>query len=741
MRAMGLMVQQGGCRVFLKPGQGKTASVLKAFTILKSKGLVDRLLVVAPLRVIGTSWPQEIGRWADFDYLTYVTIHGGPDARRAAMATKADIYLMNVEGLIGKEWGPINKNKDKRHANGNLLRPHLVPNPVATAWLEEASTMLVVDECFRGDAPVSTPSGPVRIDRLSVGQMVNTPHGPKPILAVFKYPRSKSLVSVNGAVSTEDHLYATTEGWVAAKDLRALQHRVYTEKEDHSVLQSFLREAGDVGQPCTPVHEAASVGNYGSPGGEDGDFLEQRNTTSGIYEDAAISICKESGEGVRERQVLEWKWGSHAPSGGGTSEALAERVRVWVCSRVERVWGWLPDKLQNRLGGLDKKDSNRGAGVLPQEPNEGRAGQEEEGCSGTVGVDSAVYREQGSVEWVWDIEVADCHCYFVNGLLVHNSTKFKDSQAARSKSLKLYLPHFDRRVILTGTPRPGKLEDLFMQCFITDDGRDLGTFVTNFRGRYMMRDFSGFGWVEQPGAAERVAAKIAPTTIQIEAKEVVPMQTTNVWVPLPETVREQYSQIKRELLTIIENKEVMAPNAGVLYGKLRQIAQGAIFHEAGGWVNVHDAKLDALENLLEELNGEPAFCLYQYSHDYERINTRLGYEVPRIGGGVSSAAGAAICQAFSNGAFPLLLGHEASVAHGIDGLQNNCRNVIWFGPTPSWEAYYQANLRIARPGTTADQVNIYHILADCGVERAVLAKAQDKELSERNFLTLLRNSL
>jgi hypothetical protein len=67
--------------------------------------------------------------------------------------------------------------------------------------------------------------------------------------------------------------------------------------------------------------------------------------------------------------------------------------------------------------------------------------------------------------------------------------------------------------------------------------------------------------------------------------------------------------------------------------------------------------------------------------------------------------------------------------------------VIWFGPTPSWEAYYQANLRIARPGTTADPVNIYHILADCGVERAVLAKAQDKELSERNFLTLLRNSL
>lgn len=470
---MKLMVSEDGCRVFLKPGQGKTASVLKAFDILKKKGFVDALLVLAPLRVVATSWPQEIEKWADFEHLTYTTIHGGPAARVAAMNTRADIYLMNVEGIIGKEWAPVNKNKGKKHpVTGNVLRPQYAPNPVADKWLTSKRLMLVVDE----------------------------------------------------------------------------------------------------------------------------------------------------------------------------------------------------------------------------------------------------------------------------------STKFKNSQAARSQALKMYLPHFDRRVILTGTPRPGKLEDLFFQCYITDFGEDLGTFVTNFRGKYMMPHPSGFGWQEQPGAAERVAAKIAPTTIQIEATEIVPTQTNIVWVPMPATARSKYNEIKRELLTEIDGREIMAPNAGVLYGKLRQLAQGAIFYrdigeDKPGWLAVHDSKLDALENILEELNGEPAFCLYAYTHDYERINARLGYAVPRVGGGVPASVGAAHCRAFAAGDLPLLLGHPQSVAHGIDGLQNNCSNVIWFGSDPSWENTYQANLRIARPGSTAEQVNIYHILTDCGVERSVVQKASDKELSEVRFLQLLRENL
>ena len=460
IRAMKMMVQESGSRIFLKPGQGKTAAVLKAFQVLKKLGMVDCLLVLAPLRVVTTSWPQQIDFWQDFESLTHTLIHGGQRARREAMQEDVDVYLMNVEGLIGSEWKPGKTNS---------------LNSIARDWLADKRVMLVVDE----------------------------------------------------------------------------------------------------------------------------------------------------------------------------------------------------------------------------------------------------------------------------------STKFKNPQSARFKSLKAYLPYINRRVILTGTPRPGKLEDLFAQCFITDLGADLGKFITHFRRHYMMPNDNGFGYTEVPGAMERVAAKIAPTTVQIETEEVVPTEVTNFWLPMSPEVKAQYNELKKEFLISIQGKTVMAPNSGVLYGKLRQMAQGAVFDtpdykpkgEKTPWIRIHDMKLDALENLLEELNGEPAFCLYQYSHDYERINERLGYVVPRVGGGVSAAAGALLCRAFAGGGIPLLLGHPQSVAHGVDGLQQACKNVIWFGNDPSWENYYQANLRIVRPGTKADQVNIYHLLMDCSVEKAILAKVTGKRDAEANFLSSLREFL
>jgi hypothetical protein len=325
-------------------------------------------------------------------------------------------------------------------------------------------------------------------------------------------------------------------------------------------------------------------------------------------------------------------------------------------------------------------------------------------------------------------------------LVIDESTKFKNSQKLRCKTLKKYLPFFDRAVILTGTPRPGKLEDLFFQCYITDQGRDLGQYITHFRRQYMQPHPSGFGWTEQYGAAERVAKKIAPTTIQIDVAEAVPSKVVPIWLPMPADVRAVYKELADEFLTVIEDALVMAPNAGVLYGKLRQLAQGAVYSDHIPRF-LHELKLDALENLLEELNGEPAFCLYAYQHDFERINARLGREVPRVGGGVGVAQGRAACQAFASGSIPLLLGHPQSVAHGIDGLQQNCSNVIWFGNDPSWENTYQANLRIVRHGSKAEQVNIYHIMLDCGIEKAILNKVNGKREGEAHFIRELKKCL
>lgn len=453
---MKLIVQNGGTRLFLKPGKGKTSIVLKSFEVLKRLDLVDVLLVLGPLRVVTTSWPSELNKWEDFRHLSYVTIHGGKTERLKAMATTSDVYLMNIEGLLTSEW----KLGDKKR--GYPL------NPVALDFLRGKRVMLAVDE----------------------------------------------------------------------------------------------------------------------------------------------------------------------------------------------------------------------------------------------------------------------------------STRFKSYDSARFKTLKRYLKYMARRVIMTGTPKPNKLEDLFAQCYITDMGEDLGQFITHFRLEYMALDHDG-KYIPQSTGLQRVAEKISATTLQLEDTEAVPCEVIDIWLPFPEELKEAYKKLERTFIATIAGKTVMAPNAGVLFGKLRQLVQGAFVDEdeKDEYRVAHSVKLDALENLLEELNGEPAFCLYQYHHDYKRINERLGYTVPRVGGGVSAAVGAAHCQAFSAGGVPLLLGQPQSVAHGIDGLQQNCNNVVWFANDPSWENTFQANRRVARQGTKAEQVFIYRIMLDCPFERALLAIVDGKEDSEENFLAILRNYL
>ena len=326
-------------------------------------------------------------------------------------------------------------------------------------------------------------------------------------------------------------------------------------------------------------------------------------------------------------------------------------------------------------------------------------------------------------------------------LACDESTKLKNSASRRFKNLKKLLPKFWPRVIMTGTPQPSKLEDLFSQCYVTDLGADLGQYVTAFRGKYLMPATNGFGYQPQQGAPERVAVKIAPTTLQLEYEEAVPSQTIPLWVPMPTSVRPFYDELKKEMLATLGDAIVMAPNSGVLFNKLRQICQGAIYVEDAAWKLLHDAKLDALESLLEELDGEPALVLYQYKHDLERIRTRLGYEVPYIGSGVSAAQGAAWCQQFAVGDLPVLLGQPQSIALGVDGLQNSCNNVIWFGLDQSWENTYQANLRVVRSGSKAAQVYIYQIMVDCATERSVLRNVTGKQKSEGEFCRLLREEL
>lgn len=329
-------------------------------------------------------------------------------------------------------------------------------------------------------------------------------------------------------------------------------------------------------------------------------------------------------------------------------------------------------------------------------------------------------------------------------LAVDESTKMKSRESSRFQVLEKYLPMMKYRTIMTGTPKPNHLEDLFSQCFLTDLGRDLGSFITHFRRRYMTRDIDGgpYSYTPLPGAMERIASTIHETTLSIADVDPVPSRVIQMWAPLPDEVRERYNELKSEFVTEFEGTTVMAPNTAVLWGKLRQVAQGAIYTGEGrNYKELHTAKIDILRSIVEELDGEPVVCFFQYGHDRERICKEFGYEVPSISGGTSVPKGMEWCREFGCGLHPILLAHPASASLGIDGLQVRCHNIIWFGLSWSFEETYQAKKRIVREGNKAEEVFIYQILIDCAIERVMLEAVKGKELSNDELCRLIREQI
>lgn len=334
-------------------------------------------------------------------------------------------------------------------------------------------------------------------------------------------------------------------------------------------------------------------------------------------------------------------------------------------------------------------------------------------------------------------------------LCVDELTKFKHTNTQRFKSIKPMLFRFQRRWGLTGTPAPNGLMDLFGQCFMLDMGAALGRFITHYRNTYFYSSgYGGYSWTIRPGADIEILERIKPLALRMQAEDYLALPEIvhqNVVVELPPTARRVYQQMEELFISQLGDTEVAATNAAAAGNKCTQIANGAVYgsisltegprevHE------VHDAKLDALEALVEELNGQPALVLYAYDHDRERILRRLG-NPPCIGGGTSDKQADLYCSAFNAGQMPVLLAHPASAGHGLN-LQKVSNHVIWFGLTWDLELYDQAFRRVYRQGNPNTHVFIHHIIAKDTIDETILKVVGQKDRTQRSLLAALKAAL
>ena len=330
-------------------------------------------------------------------------------------------------------------------------------------------------------------------------------------------------------------------------------------------------------------------------------------------------------------------------------------------------------------------------------------------------------------------------------IVIDESSSFKNHKSQRFKALRGVIPSIARVVILTGTPAPNSLVDIWAQIFLLDNGERLGRFITKFKKEYF-NNISRSNQYEKleirSTSVDLIYEKIGDICISMKAKDYLelPGRINNyIDISLPDKIQRQYDNFKeQQILEMYEriDGEITAANVAALMNKLLQFANGAVYEdtiydidEEGNlkaeprvWHEVHKEKIKALEEVLESAAGNPVLVAWTYRHDLYRIEKHLAKYNPR------RLKTDQDIDDWNAGKIPLMLMHPASSGHGLN-LQEGGHIIVWFGQTWSLELYQQFNARLDRQGQE-DKVVIHHLVAHNTMDKNVINRLADKTITQ-----------
>ena len=324
-------------------------------------------------------------------------------------------------------------------------------------------------------------------------------------------------------------------------------------------------------------------------------------------------------------------------------------------------------------------------------------------------------------------------------VVVDELSSFKNHQAKRFKAFMKVRPLVKRIVGLTGTPSSNGLMDLFAEFKLLDKGQRLGRFIGQYRSAYFQPDkMNGmvvYSYKPLPGAEERIYDKISDITISMKATDHLHMPeliSSCYEVELSPRECQKYEQLKKDLVLPVGEEEITAANAAALSGKLCQLANGAIYDDDKKAIQIHDRKLDALEDIIESMNGRPLLAAYWFKHDYDRIAERLSeLKVPFAKLDTDESI-----EKWNRGEIPVALIHPASAGHGLN-LQSGGSTLVWFGITWSLELYQQTVARLWRQGQK-NTVVIQHIITKNTIDENIMAALEKKEHTQSALIDAVK---
>lgn len=323
-------------------------------------------------------------------------------------------------------------------------------------------------------------------------------------------------------------------------------------------------------------------------------------------------------------------------------------------------------------------------------------------------------------------------------VVIDELSSFKSHTAQRFKALVKTRPMINRIVGLTGTPASNGLMDLWAQFRLLDGGNRLGFYISHYSSRYFTPDKRNgaqvYSYKLLPGAQEQIYEAIADMTVSMKTSDhlqLPELTSTRIQVELDENERQVYERLRDEMVVELGDEIIDAASAAALSGKLLQLASGAIYNPAKETIEVHERKLDALEDLVEAANGNPLLVAYWFQHDLERITRRF----PQA----RQLKTDADIQAWNRGVIPLALIHPASAGHGLN-LQTGGSLLVWFSLTWSLELYQQTNARLYRQGQEKP-VTITHLVTTGSIDENVLAALEAKNTTQAALIDAVKTNL
>lgn len=324
-------------------------------------------------------------------------------------------------------------------------------------------------------------------------------------------------------------------------------------------------------------------------------------------------------------------------------------------------------------------------------------------------------------------------------VVLDESSSFKNGRSKRFRALKLVRSRIRRIVALTGTPASNGLEDLWAQVYLLDGGARLGATLGAYRDKYFVpgqrNQTTIFNYKPKEGSFEMIQKAISDICISMKASDYLTLPdviTNDVPVALDAKAKKAYEQLETDLLLQVDENTITAGSAGVLTGKLLQLCNGAIYDIERKPVEIHQCKIHAFMELIEQLNGQHALVFYNFQHDCVRLQKALA-ETKLCVRVYSQAKDE---QDWNAGRIDVLLAHPASCGYGLN-LQQGGHHAIWFGLTWSLEQYEQANKRLHRQGQEHPVV-IHHLIVQNGMDEAVIEALKSKGDMQNALMAALK---